>query len=382
MFGLLKRSHPDVVEAPPLAPSATVAPAEPAQPDPSPGQVALLQRWMSLAEMQQRVLRILAAEVTRTSNYVETEADALSGRFRGLATSAQQQTARVDSLTHLAGGVEVEGKTVPIVDIASLLASTLDSVVEKILMLSKDSMTMVYLLDEISANVENVRNCMARLDKINKTTNMLALNARIEVARAGEAGAAFRVVADEVRDLSGATHSLFTAMNTELNAVVEGVEGGKATLKRVATVDLSDNILAKTRLEELLGALVNRGSSLESIVASAVKEAGLISDDVDAMVTGIQFQDRTKQRLEHIVDTLSVIGGALDEIRHDTLVEAPGLVSGGEPDPEYVRQLLKGYTMSELRQRFVEQLIEGKAIDWPDKASPDQAASSGTIELF
>ncbi len=378
MFGM-KRSHPAAVEAPSLAP---VAPVEPARPDEPSVHAALLQRWMSLAEMQQRVLRILAVEVTRTSNYVETETDALSGRFQGLATSAQRQTERVDSLTHLAEGVEVGGERVPIVDIAALLATTLDSVVEKILALSKDSTAMVDMLDEISANVEKVRDCMARLDKINKTTNMLALNARIEVARAGEAGAAFRVVADEVRDLSGATHSLFTAMNAELKAVAVGVEGGRATLKRVATLDLSNDVTAKSRLEQLLGALVNRGRSLGEIVASAVSEAGLISAEVGGMVTGIQFQDRTKQRLEHVVDTLTVLGEALDELKHDTLFDVPQLSIGSEPDPEYIKNLLKGFTLSELRQRFVEQLIEGKPIDWLEKTTSDQLSPSGTIELF
>lgn len=378
MFGL-KRAQPFAADAPPLAPAAAPAPHGG---EPQPSQVALLQRWISLAEMQQRVLRVLAAEVTRTSNDVEAEADALSVRFRRLAASAEQQTVRVDSLTRLAGAVEVEDKAVPVIDIAGLLATTLESVVEKILMLSKDSMTMVYLLDEIGGCVDKVRNCMTRLDKINKTTNMLALNARIEVARAGEAGAAFRVVADEVRDLSSATQSLFTAMNTELNAVIEGVEGGKVTLKRVATVDLSDNILAKNRLEQLLAALVDRGHSLESIVASAVREAGQISDDVGGMVTGIQFQDRTKQRLEHIVDTLNVMGRALDDIRRETLTEIPEGAAGGEPDIGYIKDLLKDFTMSELRQRFVEQLVEGKPIDHPEKGSSDHAVPGGTIELF
>ena len=376
MLGLKRSYPPPPVEALPTP----VAPTEAERP--LLAHSALLQRWMSLAELQQRVLRILAAEISRTSNYVETEADSLSGRFQELASSAQRQTERVDSLTSLASGIEVEGRATPIAEITELLADTLDSVVEKILMLSKDSMTMVYALDEISANVEKVRNCIVSLDKINKTTNMLALNARIEVARAGEAGAAFRVVADEVRELSRVTHNLFTSMNEQLSAVVDGVESGKVTLKRVATVDLSDNILAKNRLEELLAALVTRGKSIESIVESAVKEAGLISVDVNAMVTGIQFQDRTKQRLEHVIDTLNVIGAALDEVKRDTLAGVPGLASDKEPDPEYVKTLLRNYTMSELRQRFVEQLIEGKPVEWPEKNESQQAAASGTIELF
>jgi len=57
---------------------------------------------------------------------------------------------------------------------------------------------MVYALDELKANVQRVEKCMEQLDSVNNTTNMLALNARIEAERAGAAGSAFRVVANEV----------------------------------------------------------------------------------------------------------------------------------------------------------------------------------------
>jgi methyl-accepting chemotaxis protein len=350
---------------------------------PPPSHTALLQRWMSLAAMQQRVIEALAGEIARTSGFVETEADALSTRFRRLAISAEQQTERVDSLTRLATGVEVEGDSVPIHAITELLEKTLSDVVSKILMLSKDSMTMVYALDELNANVQRVERCMEQLNAINGTTNMLALNARIEAERAGEAGAAFRVVANEVRELSKATQALSASMNHELRSVAEGIANGHVTLKRVATIDLSDNVLAKEQLERFLGALLHRGSALETIVANAVREAGVISADVDAMVTGIQFQDRTKQRLEHVVDTLRVIGQAIEEVKHSTTTAVPELVESSIPDTSWVRHLLEGYTMSEMRERFVAELLEGKPVEWPEDTPASNApSSSGSIELF
>ena len=165
----------------------------------------LLQRWMSLAGMQQRVIETLATEITRTSDFVETEADSLSQRFQRLALNAQQQTARVDSLTSLAMGIEIEGKNVRIDEIAELFEGTLSEVVSKILLLSKDSMALVYALDTLGSSVQSVGNCNTGIDVINRTLNMLALNARIEGERAGKAGAAFRVVANEVYAISKST---------------------------------------------------------------------------------------------------------------------------------------------------------------------------------
>jgi methyl-accepting chemotaxis protein len=380
MFGLSRKSRES--QAMTIAESALSMPVQFEVVPPSP-HAALLQQWVSLAEMQQRVIQALVSEIAQTSGFVETEADALSGRFQRLAVSAEQQTVRVESLTSLASGIEIEGKVVPIEHITGLLEGTLGDVVEKILHLSKDSMSMVYALDELKANVQRVEKCMAQLDGVNNTTNMLALNARIEAERAGASGIAFRVVADEVRELSKVTQGLATSMRGELKGLMDGIAHGHTTLQRVATIDLSDNILAKERLEVLMKALLRRGASLESIVADAVKEAEMISADVDGMVTGIQFQDRTRQRLEHVVDALHVIDQAIEEIKSSTTTSLPELV-GAVPDIEWVKKLLERFTMSEMRARFVAQLLDGKLpADLPEDMSGKGAtSSSGSVELF
>jgi methyl-accepting chemotaxis protein len=362
--------------AAPLAPGSDREAAVPPHDD-------LLRRWMSLAQMQQRVIAALAGEIARTSSFVETEADALSSRFRRLAVNAQQQSARVDSLTGLSNSIEVDGNNVSIEFVTELLEHTLSDVVSKILMLSKDSMTMVYALDQLSTNVRQAEKCMAQLNAINATTNMLALNARIEAERAGAGGAAFRVVANEVRELSKATQALSADMRQELQSITEGISSGHATLKRVATVDMSENVLAKDKLDVLMVALRRRGVTLGDIVADAVQAAESISSDVDAMVTGIQFQDRTKQRLEHVIDTLEVVGQAVEKIEHETTAALPELMASSVPDTTWVKQLLDRYTMTEMRERFVLALLDGKSESAPDDVSaPAAPTSSGSIELF
>lgn len=364
-------------------PETAVAPRASEVPQALDEQAALLQRWMSLASMQQRVIEALIAEITGTSAFVETEAEALSGRFQRLATSAEQQTARVESLTNLAKGIEVDGEQVPIESIAGLLEETLSDVVAKILMLSKDSMAMVYALNDLSKNVVQIEKCTVDLNRINKTTNMLALNARIEAERAGTAGMAFRVVAGEVQELSKATENLSREMKAEIKTVTTGIIDGQATLQRVATIDMSENIMAKDRLEVLLSALVNRSDNLSSIVADAVREATLISADVDGMVTGIQFQDRTRQRLEHVVDTLQVIGQALEDTKGRTKAIVPELSGESGSDVEWVKGLLDNIKMSDLRARFVAQVLDGKQLgEIQDASAHDGPAVSGEVELF
>ncbi|CAL75700.1 hypothetical protein with methyl accepting domain [Bradyrhizobium sp. ORS 278] len=294
---------------------------------------------------------------------------------------AEQQTQRVESLSKLAIGIEVDGEAVAIDRIAGLLEETLSDVVEKILLLSKDAMSMVYALSELNANVNRVDSCMEELNKINKVTNMLALNARIEAERAGAAGAAFRVVAGEVRELSGATQRLSVDMDAELKAVTEGIANGHATLQRVATIDMSQNLMAKDRLELLMNALIQRSGNLTEVVGEAMKEAEVISADVAGMITGIQFQDRTRQRLEHVVDTLRVVDEALDELKATTAesLDAPVVEDAG--DNEWVKMMLDRFTLGEMRSRFVAQILEGKQpVD--DGDSVVAPSTTGTVELF
>jgi methyl-accepting chemotaxis protein len=364
--------------------------AMPPEPMPCPepeesgvAQAEILRRWMSFADMQQRIIKTLVSEIQETSAVVETEADTLSGRFQRLAICADQQTARVENLSTLAVGIEVDGQVVAIDKIAGLLEDTLSDVVEKILLLSKDAMSMVYALSELNVNVDRVDDCMVELGKINRITNMLALNARIEAERAGSAGAAFRVVAGEVRDLSGHTQRLAVDMETELKAVTQGIASGHKTLQRVATIDMSQNLMAKDRLEVLMAALIRRSESLTEVVAGAVKEAEVISADVGGMITGIQFQDRTRQRLEHVVDTLHVVDQGLEELRRTTEASLPATASEQPVDTEWVKKLLDRFTLGELRARFVAEILEGKQheTDREPTAGPAPAAS-GSVELF
>ncbi|HEX2944019.1 MAG TPA: hypothetical protein VHO91_23395, partial [Rhodopila sp.] len=107
MFGFSRKRHVASVR-PDITPPANPVPVEPhvaaamaaAPSAPMTAQHAdLLRRWMSLAEMQQRVINTLAAEIAHTSSMVETEADSLSQRFQSLAMGAEQQTGLVGQLT-------------------------------------------------------------------------------------------------------------------------------------------------------------------------------------------------------------------------------------------------------------------------------------------
>ena len=381
---LFRRPAPEPMAAPPPARPVAAPPALAAAPARPEGELlTLLRQWASLAEVQQRVLGTIRSEVMLTSDYVETHANEVSARFQKLAQAAQEQTHRVGSLTAVANTVEIGDEKVPLSEIATLLSSTLNDIVGKIVMQSRNSMTMIYALDDVAKNLDEVESCVKHIDGINRQTNMLALNAMIEATRAGEAGAAFRVVADEVRDLSKSVAQLAAKMRAEIDGITRGIRESRATLQEVATVDMSPQVAAKERLDHLVAAMLERNQMIDGVIVDASHEAEVISADISRLVTGMQFQDRAKQRLEHVVDTLTVISDAVKNLEGNTGTVLPEPPKETAEQIDWIKQLAGRYTLGEVRARFVAQVIEGRSAESiAAEAERVEQDVHGSAELF
>lgn len=98
----------------------------------------------------------------------------------------------------------------------------------------------VNIIDEINHNLDNIRGTTEIIQKIAAQTNMLAMNAAIEAAHAGEAGHGFSVVAQEIRNLSEATSVQSKQINLNLKKIIERIE--KASKSSALTNDAYEQI--------------------------------------------------------------------------------------------------------------------------------------------
>lgn len=89
---------------------------------------------------------------------------------------------------------------------------------------STEQLELSEKLDRLALHATEVRNILNIIQDIADQTNLLALNAAIEAARAGEAGRGFAVVADEVRKLAEKTQKSLTDINATVTTIVQGVE--------------------------------------------------------------------------------------------------------------------------------------------------------------
>ncbi|CAK0759305.1 methyl-accepting chemotaxis protein [Azospirillaceae bacterium] len=341
--------------------------------------------WLGFADIQRRTMEILRSELDRTSVLVENSTLDLSARFRDLAESARNQASQVEHIIIMARSVEIDGDKVPIDHLVTSMQDAISGMIDNIVTLSMKAMNMVYLLDDVQKDVEDLEKCISDIDSINRQTNFLALNATIEASRAGEAGRTFAVVAQEVRHLSRTTSALADRMRAKVMAVVKGVRDGHDILRMIANTDMSPQMLAKERVDKTMESLVVQTNHFQDVLEGAAASSGEMSAHISRMVTGMQFQDLTKQRLEHVGDSMSIISAGLEELVTRTRAVLP--TDSPAPMPqEWLDHLLGRFTLSEMRQRFVRHLLlEGTALD--DHGALDATAgldqgAEGDIELF
>ncbi|WP_265449535.1 methyl-accepting chemotaxis protein, partial [Aeromonas salmonicida] len=214
------------------------------------------------------------------------EVDLVATAFEELSATALQVAGNANSAVAAANQADTsaqEGKYV--------VADTQEAM-RKLMAVISDAKPVV---ERLAANSDNINDILVVIQGIAEQTNLLALNAAIEAARAGEQGRGFAVVADEVRNLAGRTQNAIVEIQTLIGQLQSGTE---AVVKAIMTghsqadVTLTKVDLSVSVLEQIIHAVATIHQMNEQIARAAQEQSG-VADEINRNVSNIRDVSHT-----------------------------------------------------------------------------------------
>ncbi|MBI3772047.1 MAG: methyl-accepting chemotaxis protein [Gammaproteobacteria bacterium] len=177
--------------------------------------------------------------------------------------------------------------------------------------LSDDIAASATIIDQLDKDSQNIGSVLDVIRAIAEQTNLLALNAAIEAARAGEQGRGFAVVADEVRTLAQRTQQSIGEIEAMINQIQKTAREATGTVKRNSDEARrsADTAQQLAQFLDMISAAIDRIADMTQQIASATEEqsavASEIKNNIDSVQLGSDKAVTLAEQNQEISDTLS-----------------------------------------------------------------------------
>ncbi len=308
------------------------------------------------------------SEIERTRTLIRESVAKLGTSFEAVNRKSREQSDVVARIIDRTDGERGGGMDVS--RFALQASQQMEQLVEALEAVSGQSGVTVTHIDAMAEHLDGIFALLEDVKSIADQTNLLALNAAIEAARAGEAGRGFAVVADEVRNLSERS----TAFNEQIRKLAHSSKDSIArvrdTVSQMASRDLDRSRVARVEAAAMLERVdgINRG------LGNGMREIADCGRSIDGSVAeavrSLQFEDIATQALGAATLHLDRLG-AIN--REATALHQ--LLHRSDRSESELRQAL-----GQLGQRIAQMRSEWERP--PHKPVMQQSMDAGSVELF
>lgn len=187
----------------------------------------------------------------------------------------------------------------------------IENSVKSILDLHKDIEHTATVISQLAVESKEIGQVMEVIRGIAEQTNLLALNAAIEAARAGEQGRGFAVVADEVRTLAGRTHRSTEEIRSMIERLQQGVTNAVDTMEK-SRGGAQTTVTFARETEAVLSAIktsVSEVNDLNLQIATAAEEQSQVAEEINKNVI------RINEVTDLTVSTMAQVERCSDELK-------------------------------------------------------------------
>ena len=229
-------------------------------------------------------------EISAQTNDIRSGTETQRDRIASTATAMEEMNATVLEVARNSG--ETAGQADESRDNAMQGAEVVRKSVEAMNSIQAQANSLKDSMQELGGQAESIGTIMNVIEDIADQTNLLALNAAIEAARAGEAGRGFAVVADEVRKLAEKTMGATKEVDASIRSIQSGAKENIMAMESTAT-----------RIGEATNLSIQSGERLQSIVSGVEMSA----ESVQSIATAAEQQAATSEEINRSVEEINQI---------------------------------------------------------------------------
>jgi len=297
-------------------------------PDNSKDEIGTVSRYMNtfIEKVQHTITnvikssednRLVSVQLSITAVNIGKSID--SGKVLVEKTTVMGYQIKTELAKSISEAEEIEGKINEVNDSLSDATKNVIKLSQVVQKTAETEVEMAEKLNNLSHDAEQVKDVLSVIADIAEQTNLLALNAAIEAARAGEHGRGFAVVADEVRKLAERTQKSLGEINATVNVIVQNIMDSSGNMNANAQsvqelVSISEEVKEKIQFSFNQLLIVKEGS------ASSTKTSILIAKNADKIISNIDKinevtieNSRSAEEIESASSELSKLANSLNQ---------------------------------------------------------------------